>query len=104
MTTIPQTAKILHALNILNRIKPTAHELTRIKILMAASGKWIRCVEIRKAANIPIGGRINLAELVCDDLLLISKRKYMQPRGDTYSGTHYKTSDKGIEYLTNLMK
>jgi hypothetical protein len=96
--------RINDVLRLLRNIKPTAHELTKIKILMAAHGKWMRCVDIRKAANMPERGRINLAELVCDDLLEISQQKYQQPCGDLYSGTHYRTTKKGVEYLTKLMK
>jgi hypothetical protein len=91
-------------LNVLRNIKPTAHELTKIKILIAAHGEWIRCVDIRKAVGISRGGRINLAEIVCEDLLEISKQKYSQPCGDIYSGTHYRTTKKGVEYVTNLMR
>jgi hypothetical protein len=91
-------------LNVLRNIKPTAHELTKIKILIAAHGAWIRCVDIRKAVGISRGGRINLAEIVCDDLLEISKRKYALPSGYMHSGTHYRTTKKGVEYVTNLMR
>jgi hypothetical protein len=91
-------------LNALRSIKPTAHELTKIKILIAAGDGWIRCVDIRKAVGISRGGRINLAEIVCEDLLEISQRKYALPSGYMHSGRHYRTTKKGVEYVTNLMR
>jgi hypothetical protein len=94
---------ILNALNILKRIEPTYNEISRIKILMAAHDRWLHPKQIRTRAGIPTSSRTKLSMLAIEGLLDIEEMPYKWQKGKITKAMHYKTSAKGMEYLTQLM-
>ena len=94
---------IQSALNLIARIKPTAKELIKAKILMAAHGKWQTRKEIRDKANMPAKKSIRFHEYIAAGLLEKQWQKVKSEK-DTWHRNNYRTTKKGVEYITKLLK
>lgn len=96
-------SNIQSALNLIARIKPTAKELIKAKILMAAHGKWQTRKEIRDKAGMPAKKSIRFHEYIAQGLLEKQWQKVKSDK-DSWMRNNYRTTKKGVEYITGLLK
>lgn len=97
------TDRIQDVLRLLRNMRPTAKEMIKIKILMAAHGKWQTRKEIRDKANMTPKKSIRFHEYIAQGLL---EKQWQRVKGKngSHQRNNYKTTKKGVEYLSKLMK
>jgi len=95
--------RIQDVLRLLRNMRPTAKEMVKVKILMAAHGMWQTRKQIRDKANMPPKKSIRFAEYIAQGLLEKQWQK-VRKGDDSWMRNNYKTTKKGVEYLSKLMK
>jgi hypothetical protein len=96
--------EINKVLNMLRNMRPSSKDLVKIKVLMACYDGWKSTHDIRKIAKLGLQVELRLNGLMMDDLLECERFKLLTATEKYYKRNEYRTTKKGVEYLTRLMK
>ena len=76
----------------------------KIKVLMACYDGWKSTHDIRKITNLGLQVELRLNGLMMDDLLECERFKLLTATEKYYKRNEYRTTKKGVAYITALMK
>jgi hypothetical protein len=96
--------EINKVLNILRNMRPSSKDLVKIKVLMACYDGWKSTHDIRKITKLGLQVELRLNGLMMDDLLECERFKLLTATEKYYKRNEYRTTKKGVAYITALMK
>jgi glycosyltransferase involved in cell wall biosynthesis len=95
---------IQKVLNLLRNMRPTAKELVKVKVLIAGHGEWQTLKSIRDKASLHAQKKITFKDYVAQGLLEKERQAIYKKGCGTYYRDNYRTSGKGVKYVSQLMR